>query len=119
MKPVIAESVYNSLSHLRHPLADYLKENLSHAQITKDESLPKTIVTLNSIVDYMSEPIARPIRIQIVSPEKEDLAKRKVSVLAPISRALLGFKESDELLVTTVSGKKKIKILKVINSKED
>jgi len=116
MKPVIAKSVYNRLFRLTHPLVEHLNDNLSNANVVKDETLPNNIVNLNSVVEYVSEPYNRPIRIQIVLPEHEDLAKRKVSVLAPISRTLLGFKESDELIANMPSGKKKIRILKVYNS---
>ncbi|PBQ33535.1 hypothetical protein CNR22_17710 [Sphingobacteriaceae bacterium] len=115
MEPVIAKSVYNTLFRLSHPLVEHLNNNLVNAHVVKDDILPKNIVSVNSVVEYVSEPYNRPVRIKIVLPEHEDLARRNVSVLAPICRALLGFKESDELVVKMPSGKKKIKILKVYN----
>ncbi|MBA3681154.1 MAG: GreA/GreB family elongation factor [Bacteroidetes bacterium] len=114
MKPLIAESVYYKLSTLDHPLAPYLLENLASAKVVDDTIFEESIVTLNSTVDYI-EPGMRPVRIQIVLPDQEDLTKRKVSVLAPISIALLGFKEMDEIVIKTSAGKKKVKILKVQN----
>ena len=115
MRPLIAETVYKNLTQLTHPLVNYLNENLSKANVIPDEVLPENIITLNSTVEYISEPFTRPIKLRIVLPQHEDLSKRKVSILAPISRALLGFKESDELTVKISSGYKKVKILKVIN----
>ncbi len=115
MKPVIAESVYNKLQNQTHPLANYLTEKLSKAKIVKDDAVDKSIITLNSTVDYIHESGTRPIRIQIVLPEYEDISNRKISILAPIAQAILGFKECDVLQVNTPLGEKKIRILKVKN----
>ena len=115
MKPVIAKSVYNTLNTITHPLAPYLSENLSKARVIDDQSLEKNTISLNSIVEFMYEPGTHPIKIQIVLPEHEDPDKRKISVLAPISRALLGFKESDIVTAKMPSGEKKFRILRVQN----
>ncbi|MBL7931614.1 MAG: GreA/GreB family elongation factor [Bacteroidia bacterium] len=118
MKPLIAESVYNTLLELNHPLVPYLQENLSRALVIKDQSLDNRTISLNSIVDYVYEPGAKPVRIQIVLPEQEDLKRRRVSVLAPISRALLGYKESDVVTAKMPSGEKTFRILRVQNRTE-
>lgn len=115
MKPIIAKSVYNALSNIAHPLADDLGRNLSNATVLGDESIDKNVVSLNSTVEYVCEPYSSPVSIQIVLPEYEDLKRRKVSVLAPISRALLGYKASDEFFAALPSGEKKIRILNVRN----
>lgn len=115
MKPVIAESVYKTLQGLSHPLKPYLNENLSRAQVVNDQQLENTIISLNSVVEFRYEPGSHPVRIQIVLPEQEDPGKRKISVLAPISRALMGYKESDLIVAKMPSGEKKIRILRVQN----
>lgn len=115
MKPVIAKSVYNTLQYLSHPLAPYLWENLAKAEVVGDQHLENTTVSLNSTIEFMYEPGSPPVRIQIVLPEQEDLKKRKVSVLAPISRALLGYRQSDLVTARMPSGEKKIRILSVRN----
>lgn len=122
MKPIIAESVYNTLCGVTHlqknPEALRLSEKLASSEIVDDLILTDKTVSLNSKVDYICEPAWRPIRIKIVLPEEADLSQRKISVLAPISRALLGFKESDEFIAEMPSGKKKIRILKVQNQEQ-
>lgn len=115
MKPVIAESVYNTLQHLSHPLKPYLSENLSKAEVINDRQLGNKIISLNSTVEFMYEPGSHPLRFQIVLPEQEDLSNRKISVLAPISRALLGYKEADLVVAKMPSGEKKFRILRVQN----
>jgi regulator of nucleoside diphosphate kinase len=115
MKPVIAQSVYKTLRHISHPLKPYLSENLSGAKIVNDQHLDDKIISLNSIVEFRYEPGSPPIRIQIVLPENEDYGKRKISVLAPICRALLGYKEFDTISAKMPSGEKRIKVLSVRN----
>lgn len=98
MKPIISETVYHTLrqliSTLKTPQVKQLGEELSKAEIVKDEALQEDVVSLNSLVEFEDVELNKPIRMQIVLPEQEDLAKRKVSVFAPISVALIGFKES-------------------------
>ena len=119
MTPIISESVYKKLLSrilkLKSTEEKKLGDELSKAEIVKDDVLEKTIVSLNSTVEFMSESNSKPIRMQIVLPEEADLAERKISVFAPISIALLGFKESDRFTWKMPSGLKKLTILKVFN----
>lgn len=119
MKPIISESVYKTLYELiikqRTPEVRQLGEELSKAEIVKDNVLKKNIVSLNSIVEFIDESINKPIRIQIVLPDEANLELYKVSILAPISIALIGFKERDQFSWKMQSGTKYLTILKVVN----
>jgi regulator of nucleoside diphosphate kinase len=119
MKPIISESVYKTLYELiikqRSPEVRQLGEELSKAEIVKDNVLKKNIVSLNSIVEFIDESINKPIRIQIVLPNEANLELHKVSILAPISIALIGFKERDQFSWKMQSGTKYLTILKVVN----
>ncbi len=119
MKPIVSESVYKKLYNLLHkvksPEGKQLGQELSKAQIVKDEELNKNVVTLNSEVEFIEEDLDKPIRLKIVLPEDADLSQRKISIFAPISIALIGFRESYSFNWLLPSGNKKLKILKVIN----
>lgn len=119
MKPIISESVYHTLrrliSNLKTLPGKALGEELSKAEIVKDEALQSDVVSLNSIVEFEDVALNRPIRVQIVLPEEEDLAKRKVSVFAPISVALIGFKQSYSFQWNMPTGTKTLKIIEVRN----
>ncbi|MBL7918544.1 MAG: GreA/GreB family elongation factor, partial [Bacteroidia bacterium] len=117
MKPIISESVYRTLYELiikqKSPEVRQLGEELSKAEIVKDNALKKNIVSLNSIVEFMDDSFKKPIRMQIVLPAEADLEQRKISILAPISIALIGFKETDQFSWKMQSGIKYLTILKV------
>ena len=119
LKPIISESVYKILYNLvtrkKSTEVKQLGKELSKAQIVKDVLLGTKIVSLNSIVEFISSTLIKPIRMQIVLPEEANLGQRKISIFAPISIALLGFKESDHFIWEMPSGFKKLTIIKVLN----
>ena len=119
MKPIISESVYNKLYNLLHkvksPESKQLGLELSKAEVVKDTQLNGDIITLNSEVEFIEEALKEPVRLTIVMPEEADLSQRKISIFAPISIALIGFKEAHAFTWILPSGQKKLKILKVIN----
>ena len=120
MKPIISESVYNTLYNLvikqKSPEVRQLGEELSKALIVKDNELKSNIVSLNSVVEFVDESINKPVQMQIVLPEETDLGTRKISILAPISIALIGFKQGDTFIWKMPAGTKNLTILKVTNA---
>ncbi|MBA4241756.1 MAG: transcription elongation factor GreAB [Sphingobacteriaceae bacterium] len=120
MKPIISESVYKTLYNLiikqKTPEVKQLGEELTKALIVKDNALQKDIVTINSIVEFIDDSVNKPIKMQIVLPEEMNLNQRKISILAPISIALIGFKQGAQFTWKMPSGIKNINILKVINT---
>jgi len=119
MKPIISESVYKKLKALinkfKSPQVNLLGKELANAEVVKDEALGKNIVSLNSTVEFFTDSFNKPITMQIVLPEEADMSKRKISIFAPISIALIGFKESARFKWKMPSGSKNLTILKVLN----
>lgn len=119
MKPIISESVYQKLYNLLHrvksPESKQLGIELSKAEVVKDNEFKENIVTLNSEVEFVEESLNKPIKLKIVMPDEADLSQRKISILAPISIALIGFKESYTFNWLLPSGNKKLKIIRVVN----
>lgn len=119
MVPVISESVYRILFNLitlhKTPEVKNLGEELSKAKIVKDQDLNHKTVSLNSIVEFLDASLSKPIRMQIVLPGEADLSSKKVSIFAPISIALIGFKENDSFTWNMPSGLKTLKIIRVLN----
>lgn len=120
LKPIISESVYRILHNLvrrkKTIEAKPLNDELVNAKVVKDNFLDSKIVSLNSIVEFISSSFKKPMRFQIVLPEDADLNQRKISILSPIATALIGFKEADHFTWKMPSGERNIKILKVYNA---
>lgn len=89
-----------------------LANELKSATIIGKESMPEDIVRFNSIVTVQM-PFGDPKSFQIVTPEKSDISKNKLSILAPMGLALFGYAVSDEIMWQFPSGMNAIKILNV------
>ena len=67
-----------------------LRAELERAIVVARCAMPPDVVTMYSIVRYRDEHAGVSREIQIVSPEDADIARGKISVLAPVGAALLG-----------------------------
>lgn len=89
-----------------------LTDELKSATIINNENMPIEVVRFNSIVT-VKMPFGEPKSFQIVTPDKSDISKNKLSILAPMGLALFGYAVSDEIMWQFPSGINAIKILNV------
>jgi len=99
-------------THAR-PYLRALKQELEHAQVVDSSEIPADVVTMNSTVKVRSEGSKRPQTFTVVYPEHADIDEDKISILAPIGTALLGYREGDEVEWEVPAGKRKFTIEKV------
>ena len=78
------------------PDLDALREELERAEIVEPEAVPRTLVTMNSVVRFVDVASGRESEVKLVFPAHADGVDR-VSVLAPVGSALLGLSEGDEI----------------------
>ncbi|MEO6682100.1 MAG: GreA/GreB family elongation factor [Ginsengibacter sp.] len=93
-----------------------LSEELAKATIIPEENFPEDRVRINSTVLIKDLDTNRDMSLTIVLPDSADIKQRKVSVLAPLGTALLGFKKGTEASWEAPAGKKSFKIMEVDNS---
>jgi regulator of nucleoside diphosphate kinase len=92
-----------------------LSGELKKAQIVEDDSMSADIVRLGSTVVIKDLVTRRDMTVTIVLPSKADIKQKKVSVLAPIGTALIGFRKGQVVSWNVPSGKKDFKIVNVNN----
>lgn len=80
----------------QRPDLDALREELERAEIVEPEAVPRTLVTMNSVVRFVDVASGKESEIKLVFPAHADGVDR-VSVLAPVGSALLGLSEGDEI----------------------
>lgn len=93
-----------------------LSQELEKAQLVKNEALLKDRVRLGSTVVIQDLQTKREMTITIVLPPMADIKQKKVSVLAPIGTALIGFKKGQKVSWEVPAGKKDFLIVEVDNS---
>jgi len=93
-----------------------LYEEINKAQILEEEDFPVDVVRLDSKVVIKDMGTKRDLAITIVLPQNADIKQKKVSVLAPVGTALLGFRKGQKVSWEVPSGRKYFKIVEVDNS---
>lgn len=78
------------------PDLDALREEIERAEVVEPEAVPRTLVTMNSVVRFVDVESGRENEVKLVFPAHADGVDR-VSVLAPVGSALLGLSEGDEI----------------------
>jgi regulator of nucleoside diphosphate kinase len=84
--------------------------------VVTSEDFPDDVVRLDSSVVIRDMKTKRDMTLTIVLPQKADIKQKKVSVLAPVGTALIGFKKGQIVSWDVPSGKKDFKIMEVNNS---
>lgn len=123
--PILTITDYNVLRELTKKAKDssnireiaLLTQELDRAIINKQDMLDDTIIRINSHVVVEDVKTQKQMSIQIVMPSQSNLKEGKVSILAPLCVAVIGFKENDEVEWQLPSGIKTLKIIAVTNSK--
>lgn len=92
-----------------------LNGELDRAVIIKDGVIEKNIIRINSFVTVEDISAKRQMRFQIVLPSLANVKENKVSILAPLSIAIIGFKEKDQVEWELPAGTKTLKIVAVEN----
>jgi len=112
----ILSSIVLELSRVRGEVAatvTKLKEELQRAVIVHPSSIPATTVTLNSGI-HLRDLITGDLEDWIITlPEHADSSQKRISILAPIGTALIGFSEGDEIIWDTPGGKRQWRLEKV------
>ncbi len=93
-----------------------LSDELDNAIVLSKDEFPADGIRLNSTVVIKDTDTNRVITVTIVLPEKADVKHNKVSVLAPVGTALIGFRKGQQVTWQVPSGTKNFTIMEVINS---
>ncbi|GAO44031.1 GreA/GreB family elongation factor [Flavihumibacter petaseus] len=92
-----------------------LQEELKRAQLVDKADFPRDVVKINSRVKVKMEGKKEAMEFTVVTPDKADIRERKISVLAPVGTALLGFRKGQQVQWEVPAGKKTFTILEVKN----
>ncbi|MEP6626460.1 MAG: GreA/GreB family elongation factor [Ginsengibacter sp.] len=92
-----------------------LSQELGKAQLVDVADFPMDIVRLDSTVVIRDVQTKRDMTITIVMPQSADIKQKKVSVLAPIGTALIGFRKGQKVSWEVPAGKKDFIIIDVTN----
>jgi regulator of nucleoside diphosphate kinase len=92
-----------------------LSGELKKAKLVNKDNFPPDVVRINSTVRIKTEEKNEIMEFMLVTPDRANIKEKRISVLAPIGTALLGFRKGERVKWQVPSGKKTFTILEVIN----
>jgi regulator of nucleoside diphosphate kinase len=90
-----------------------LESELARADIREPEELPVDVVSMGSTVWFRDLGTDEVEQYTLVVPSEADVMRDRISVLAPIGTALLGYRLGDIVEWRVPSGKRRLAIVKV------
>ena len=102
LEEMFASELANAFSD--KPYLQSLRGELDIAKIVSAEKVPPNVVTMNSTVRLRQIRSKELETYTLVYPESADIAKGKLSVLAPIGTAILGYRVGDRVEWKVPSG---------------
>jgi regulator of nucleoside diphosphate kinase len=92
---------------------DLLQQELDRATLCDPDDLPEDVVTVNSQVQVTDLEAEKKLEYTIVFPREANYDEKRISVLAPIGTALLGYATGTEVEWPTPGGLRRFRIERV------
>lgn len=95
-----------------------LSAELARAQVVASEDVPAGVVTMNSKVCLQDIEASDEMTFTLVFPDDADFDEGRISVLAPVGTAILGYSEGDVIEWKMPSGVRSLRIVSVLYQPE-
>ena len=95
-----------------------LEAELDRAEIVDAKEVPANVITMRSTVRLKDLVSGEENTYSLVFPTEADFSQGKISVLAPIGTAILGYKSGDTIEWTVPSGLRRLKVDQIIYQPE-
>ena len=84
--------------------------------VDKKDDFPLDVVRINSTVKIKAEEKDEIMEFMLVTPDKADIKDKKISIMAPIGTALIGFRKGQQVKWRVPAGHRTFTIMEVINN---
>jgi regulator of nucleoside diphosphate kinase len=95
-----------------------LAGELERAIVIEPKRVPPDVITMNSRVKLIDLESDETMEYTLVFPQDADLAEGKISVLAPIGTAMLGYRAGDVFSWQVPSGERRIRVEAILYQPE-
>lgn len=101
----------------RENLAE-LEQELMNAEIIAPQEVPGDVITMNSTVRLKDLDTKKDLTYTLVFPADADAGQNKISVLAPIGTAMIGYRVGDVITWAVPAGRRRLRVEKVVYQPE-
>jgi regulator of nucleoside diphosphate kinase len=97
---------------------DMLQDELDRGKVVSSADIPKDVITMNSRARLVDQETNEEQELTLVFPADADIAQGKISVLAPIGTAMLGYRVGDVFEWEVPAGRRRLKVEEIIYQPE-
>jgi len=116
LRKLLQEAQYSE--YRKSDYLDKLQMELDRASVMSPQDIPGDVITMNSTVSLVDIDTSEEEIYTLVFPENADRKQGKVSVLAPIGTAMLGYEVGDIFEWDVPAGKRKLRVMKILYQPE-
>lgn len=114
----LIELVRNQGDRANLSYVNRLEDELEYAEIVASEDIPPDVVTMRSKVKLRDLDTNEESVYAIVFPNEANFDEGKISILAPLATALLGYKRGDKIEFEAPSRLRELEILEILYQPE-
>ena len=107
--------------HTEYRGSEYLKKlaaEIEKASVVLPDQIPSDVITLHSTAALLDQETSEEMIYTLVFPEDADVAQGKISILAPIGTAMLGYRVGDTFEWDTPGGKRILLLQEILYQPE-
>lgn len=97
---------------------DELEGELMKAEVVPSAGIPPDVITMNTRVCLQDIESGEDVVYTLVFPADADLESGKISVLAPVGTALIGYRTGDRITWPVPGGTRRLKVKKILYQPE-
>ncbi len=97
---------------------DRLEKELDRANVVSSKNIPPDVITMNTKAFLVDVDSGEEMIFTLVFPEDADIVQDKISILAPIGTAMLGYRVGDVFEWIVPDGIRKIKVKEILYQPE-
>jgi regulator of nucleoside diphosphate kinase len=95
-----------------------LEQELERGIVMAPKDIPGDVITMNSKVLLRDMESGETVEYTLVFPHHADIQQRKISILAPIGTAMIGYRVGDVIEWKVPAGMKRLKVEKILYQPE-
>jgi regulator of nucleoside diphosphate kinase len=97
---------------------DLLEKELYRGVLVDPQNIPHDVITMNSRVGITDTESGEKMSYTLVFPSAANISENKLSILAPLGMALIGYRKGDIIEWPVPSGIRKLKVDEIIYQPE-
>jgi regulator of nucleoside diphosphate kinase len=107
-----------STDYRKSEYLERLQMEINRAEVVLPKDIPSEVVTMNSTVCIEDLDTKEEEIYTLVFPENADLSQGKISILAPVGTAMLGYEVGDSFEWEVPEGKRRLRVKRILYQPE-